>query len=220
MSGDRIVCVDLETGGTDRFEHAITQIAAIACRADTFEPIEEFEAKLRFRPEFATEEALRLNHFDPALWAAEARDPFTVAEEFAEWLRSHSTLACVSKNGRPYRAARLMGHNPSFDVDFLLRFYRCPSAQNGIADGPSVYFPGFPLALCTMQLAQWAVYVVGTKKPPANWKLATLASWLRIDSSGAHDALADCRIAVEIARRMTARLRRDARFPDEEEAAA
>lgn len=208
MADERLVVLDVETGGVDPKVHALTQIALIACDRD-WHPLEELELKLHFDPRFASEEALKLNGFDPALWAVEAHHPRAACDEISGFLRRHSTLQLESKrNGRKYYVAQLVAHNGGFDTDFLFQLFRDPWRQVAGEPPPnedrSVFCPAFPRALDTLQLAQWAIRIAGAK-PPENMKLQTLAAWLGIDPGNAHDALADARVARAIAQRITAR---------------
>jgi len=208
MSDERLCIIDVETGGVDAREHALTQIALIACDRH-WNPLEELELKLHFAERFATDEALKLNGYDPAVWKEQALHPRAAVDEIAGFLRRHSTLQVISKRtGRPYYVAQLVAHNGGFDTEFLFTLFRDPWRQVGEEPPPNeergVFCPAFPRALDTLQLAQWAVRIAGAK-PPGNMKLGTLAAWLGIDPGNAHDALADARVAREIAQRITAR---------------
>lgn len=208
MADERLVILDVETGGTDPRTHALIQCALIACDA-RWDPVEELEVKLQFAPEFATEEALAMNAYDEGVWRAKAIHPRAAVDEIGAFLRRHATLQLVSKRtGNPYRVAQLVAHNGAFDTDFLFHLFRDPWRQVG-EDPPrseerGVFLPAFPRALCTLQLVEWAVRLAGAR-PPENMKLGTLAAWLGIDPGDAHDALADARVAREIAQRVTAR---------------
>src|SRR5207245_32387 len=88
----RLVYFDLETGGVNPKRHPIIQIAAIAVDHN-LEPIEAFEAKVRFEGREANRSSLRKNHYHPGIWAKEAQDPERVARDFAEFLRRHATVS-------------------------------------------------------------------------------------------------------------------------------
>jgi DNA polymerase III epsilon subunit-like protein len=82
-----------------------------------------------------------------------------------------------------------------FDTSFLGELYRrgsmfCPAA---------LYEP-----LDTLPLARW--YTSAHPSPPANHKLETLAEWLGLPAFEAHDALADVRATVAVARELCKRL--------------
>ena len=88
--------------------------------------------------------------------------------------------------------AELAGHNvASFDVPFLRRYFELCS----------LFYPASFIPLDTLQLARWWKEVHGIEIE--NLKLGTLASFFGIElGADAHDALADVRANVEVARRM------------------
>ena len=103
------VFVDLETGGTE-VSHPDIQIAAIAMR--NWAELDSFEAKIIFDEREADSEALEINHYDPEVWEREAIPEQEVIGRFGNFLRKHAVIKKVSKrNGKPYRVARLAGHN-------------------------------------------------------------------------------------------------------------
>lgn len=208
-AADSYVVLDTETGGTDPRRHPLIQVAMIACTR-AWEPLEELDVRIRFSEELAEPEALKLNSYDPEVWAAKALHPRDAAQQIGDFLRRHAGLELVSQKGNPYRVAQLVAHRADFDADFLFAFFRDPGWQVGEAPeegtDPRVFCPAFFRPLCTLQLMQWALLVAGAR-PPENMKLGTLAKWLGIDPGEAHDALSDVRVALEIARRVTRRLR-------------
>jgi DNA polymerase III epsilon subunit-like protein len=197
MAERRLVFLDLETGGPDAKRHPITQLAAIAVDANC-EPIEAFEAKLRFDKNKANAYSLRKNHYHPGVWAREARDPKEVAIEFAAFLKRHSAAAALSAQGKAYQVAQLVAHNAAFDGPFLMAWY----------ERLGIYLPARRLLLCTMQLAMWLA-TTGDAIPPANFQLATLCAHYGIPfhAAKAHDALADVAATVQLHRTMLSRVR-------------
>src|SRR5713226_5801631 len=82
----KLIFVDLEAAGLNPKKHPIIQLAAIAVDHH-LEPLEAFEAKIRFDEREANRNSLRKNHYRRGLWAREAHEPEEVAKKFAEFLR-------------------------------------------------------------------------------------------------------------------------------------
>jgi oligoribonuclease (3'-5' exoribonuclease) len=118
MTPQKLVFFDLETGGLNPKRHPIIQLAAIAVDYH-LEPVEAFEAKMRFDEREANRNSLRKNHYHRGLWAREALEPEEVARNFAEFLRRHATVPMLAADGRPYQVAQVVAHNASFDGTFL-----------------------------------------------------------------------------------------------------
>jgi DNA polymerase III epsilon subunit-like protein len=207
----RIVLIDTETGGTSPGRHPLIQFAAIAC-TDDYEPIESIEVKLDFARALADPKALEMNSFSRESWDA-ALQPRTAVVTIAAFLKRHATLEQIAaSSGRAYYVARVMAHRADFDMDFLRALFDDPGRQIGEPKPHGTrgeFLPAYPLPLCTLHLAQWTFRVLG-EKPPRNWKLATIAEHFGLSTEGAHDAMADVRLAREIAMRCTTMLRRAA----------
>jgi DNA polymerase III epsilon subunit-like protein len=189
----RTVYLDLETGGV-RPEHPIIQIAAVAIDNATWQEVDAIEMKLGFDPSQADPEALRLNHYDTAVWHAEAVIPSQARLQFARFLERHKTIQLISKRtGNPYRVAQLAGHNAaSFDGPRLQKFFRDAGA----------FLPADPRVLDTLQRALW--WFQERRLRPADYRLNTLCAYfgIPIRPEGAHEALADVRLTVELARHL------------------
>src|SRR5258708_3146498 len=121
-SSHKLICFDLETGGLNPKRHPIIQLAAVAVD-ENLQPLQAFEAKIRFDEAQANRNSLRKNHYRRSLWATEAREPVEVAKHFAEFLRRHATVPMVSSDGKPYYVAQFVAHNASFDGAFLQAWY-------------------------------------------------------------------------------------------------
>ncbi len=197
---ERIVFLDLETGGLNPKKHAITQIAAIAVD-DEVNELEVFERKVQFGTLEGTKEALNKQKYDPETWATEGRRADEVAREFASFLRRHASVEKVGKNGRPYRLALVAGHNAvTFDVPFLQEWYRRHKA----------FCPVTHTVLCTLQRAQWYFLAEHPEvTPPENFQLGTLCDYFGLDfpEETRHDALADIRATLELYRLLRAPVR-------------
>ena len=189
----RLIFFDLETGGIDPKRHPIIQLAAVAVD-EHLEVLEAFEAKIKFNPRQAKTQSLRKNHYHPGVWANEAREPKTVAQEFSEFLRRHASVPALSAQGKPYQVAQLVAHNAAFDGPFLTAWY----------DELNLYLPARRLVLCTMQLAMWH-FVWGEENPPANFQLATLCDQFGVPfhAASAHDALGDASATVQLFQAIT-----------------
>ncbi|WP_428306689.1 exonuclease domain-containing protein [Lacipirellula sp.] len=177
----RLIFYDLETGGPDPKRHPIIQLAAIAVD-EGCEPIEAFEAKVRFDKRNANAHSLRKRHYHPGIWAREGRSAKEVAIEFGFFLRRHSTKTGLSAQGQSYRVAQLVAHNAAFDGPFLVAWHK----------RLGVYLPAHRMVLCTMQLAMWH-FTISRTSPPANFQLATLCERFGVPfhAAKAHDALGD-----------------------------
>lgn len=187
-----VTFMDTETGGL-RPEHPTIQIAAISVDSE-WKELETFERKIVFDPLACDAEALEINHYDAKDWATEAKPLPMVLSEFAGLLNRHRCVDLVSKAGNPYRVVRLAGHNI---VGFDLKRVSAAFKRLGI------FFPiDFKSVLDTRQGAVWHFEKAGS--PPADYKLTTLAKHFRIDTTGAHEALADVRMSIEIAKRLLA----------------
>jgi DNA polymerase III epsilon subunit-like protein len=182
------VFFDFETGGI-RDDQPNTQLGAIAVDQN-FRELASFEEKIQFDEAAADPQALAINHYDRARWT-DAKPPAEVARLFAQWLRPFSCVEKISRQGTPYSVARLAGHNAAvFDGPRLRRMFAeaqlfCPTELH-IRD--------------TLQRALWFFDDHGIE--PASFRLTELCKHFGIPGDGAHDALADVRLAIAVARAM------------------
>jgi DNA polymerase III epsilon subunit-like protein len=190
----RIVYFDLETGGLDA-KHPDIQIAAIATEGTV--EVDVFEAKIQFDERAADPEALKINSYDAKLWQKEAQPERVVVAAFAAFLNKHAALERIAKgSGRPYKIARLAGHNVlSFDAPRLSALFK----RHGAFLPADTFRP-----LDTLQLASWSAVRLGIE--PTNFRLSTLCETFALSSVGAHDALADVRMSFGLARILFERL--------------
>lgn len=179
--GQRLIFIDLETGGGDPKRHPIIQLAAVAVDHHS-DVLEAFEAKLAFNPKCANAYSLRKNHYHPGIWATEAREPQIVAQDFAHFLRRHATVPTLSSKGDRYEVAQLVAHNASFDGPFLEKWF----------ERLKIFLPARRQILCTLQLDLWH-FAFSDGKLPANFQLATLCAHFGVPfhAATAHEALAD-----------------------------
>lgn len=179
------VYVDLETGGLGP-EHPIIQIAAVAVAPDWRE-IGSWEAKLQFREEDCEAKALEINGYTPERWAG-ADKPYDAARSFARWLDVYRYLPLTSRAGTIYYVAQIAGYNAeTFDGPRL----------KGMFSSLGVFLGGHPRVLDVKQLAMWRLR---DAEGLASFRLADVAAWLGIAAPVAHEALADVRTTVAVAR--------------------
>jgi DNA polymerase III subunit epsilon len=188
----RMVYFDLETAGLLP-HHPDIQLAAIAVDPGGVE-VETFEAKIEFDVPAADPRALELNHYTPEAWA-KAEAPIRVVSRFTDFLDRHKSLEMVSqKTGRPYQVAILCGHNAAS------------------CDGPRLqalfkhwgrFLPADPRVRCTCQRALWWFHEHPGNVLPENYKLATLCEYFGIPVVESHEALADVRLTIALARALS-----------------
>jgi DNA polymerase III epsilon subunit-like protein len=179
---------DLETGGVQP-HHPNIQIAAIAVDDATGSELSKLECKIKFDTSECDPEALKLNGYTPEAW----KDAFSVAlavATFTKWSEPFRCVPMVSKrNGKPYSVAKLAGHNVStFDLPRLKAMYG------------DHFFPFSYFAKDTLQRALWYFDEYPAIARPESLKLGVLCKHFGIDTAGAHDALADVRMAAALAR--------------------
>lgn len=188
-----LVIFDTETGGL-LDHHPTIQIAAIAVDDDWTE-IAAFERKIRFDIEACDPEALKMNSYDPAVWARDCVLPVDAMRGFADFLRDYADLQKVSRGGKPYTVARLCGHNAaSFDLPRVSNVFR----------QMSLFFPGDFAVLDSLQLYRWSRHISPQSPGPESGRLGDIATFYGIAIDGAHDALADCRLVAAIAPKLLA----------------
>jgi DNA polymerase III epsilon subunit-like protein len=188
------VYFDLETGGVEDCRPDM-QIAAVAVD-DNWNELGAFEAKIQFECDQADPEALRINHYDAAIWRRDAIPLPTMIERFSNFIDPYRVLSRKSKRPpyRTYRVAQLAGHNAAtFDGPRLKAMY----IRAGLFLGAD------PRVLDTMQLAMWWFHQRRTE--PENYKLGPLCQYFGISvGEDAHDALADVRLTVQLAKVLVA----------------
>jgi len=196
MVEERIVWVDLETGGVDETRHQITQFAAVATGGPPLfkepEHDSEFERKVSLVNGRWEQEALDVQNYDEITWLAEGKTMVEVLDDFDQWVRKHCHEAVSKRTGNPYQVAHMGGHNVGFDGRFLRaaaerndRWIRLTNWTGGVYD--------------TLHLAKW--HFLGLDKRPDNLKLETLCEFFGVKIK-AHDALEDVRATIKIAREM------------------
>jgi DNA polymerase III epsilon subunit-like protein len=191
-----LVFFDLETAGLDPKRHPILQLAAIAVDSH-LEPIETFEAKIRFDERKANRNSLRKNHYRRGIWARVAVEPEEAGRDFADFLRRHATIPMIASDGSKFHVAQLAAHNASFDGEFLRTWY----------ERRYMYLPARYHVLCTMQRAIWYFQEHANERPPRDFKLSTLCQYFGVPlhAASAHEALADVSATLALYRAMRER---------------
>ena len=187
-----VVFFDTETGGL-LHKHPTIQLAAIAVGTD-WKELETFESKIAFDAATADPEALAMNHYDETAWrgASSERD---VVLRFGAFLSRHRSIELTSKRtGNPYTVARVGGHNVvGFDLDRVAAMFKRHEQ----------FFPvDFRSVLDTRYGSGW--YFEAREKQPENFRLTGIAAFFGIDTAGAHEALTDVRLSIEVAKRLLA----------------
>jgi DNA polymerase III epsilon subunit-like protein len=203
------VFVDLETTGlalplpeantTQREDQdEIIQIAAIAVGpAPLFKEFDVFEAKILptenglKRLELARKMAPELGKFDTAKWAAKSTPKPRVFDQFQKFLSKYACIEKTSKKGAKYSVAHLAGHNVDrFDLPFLFAAFR----------KAEVFLPAHGRPLDTAHLVS-TLELLNQKLLPSH-RLGDLCKTFGVELLNAHDALADIKATVELARAM------------------
>lgn len=176
------VFCDVETGGVLP-QHPTISLGAVAMDGAT--ELDECSQHIAFNVADCDPEALAMNHYTAEAWA-DAVTPTVCAARFAAWLKPHSTVTLTSKRtGQPYQVARCAGYNWPFDGPRIRALF-------GTSFCPMEF-----LARDVLQRVLFYFDESG-ETPPENFKLATVAEWFGIPADGAHDALADARMAARV----------------------
>lgn len=184
-----IVFFDTETGGLED-RHPTIQIAAVAV-AEDWREVGCFEAKIMFQESDADPEALAMNSYNRDEWERNAKPEHDVLNRLCAFLSNHASVKKISKAKNVYRVARLAGHNAArFDAPRLQA--SCKSR--------GMFLPADFHVMDTLQLVMWKLAT--SDNPPQSYKLSDLCMRFGIDIGGAHDALADCRMAIALAQKL------------------
>lgn len=188
---NRLVVFDTETGGLT-LDNPTIQIAAAVVDNGLHE-LDSFEIKIQFDPSTCTPEALAKNHYDPAVWAVSAHPERKALARFAEFLDDYKDVQMMSKKGKPYTVARLAAFNGEFDGNRMRAHY----------EKYEMFRPWHPHVMCIRQLATWWFWCRPDAPRPEDGKLETLAKYFGVACENAHDALADCRMAIGLLKAVT-----------------
>lgn len=192
----RTIYFDLETGGVK--DEPVIQLAAVAVDQDLNE-LASFEQKIQFDPSLCDPKALEINGYTPEAWA-KAISPAATVARFSSWVRPHSTVPMTSRAGQPYMVARLAGYNAlTFDLPRLRAmygqsFFPCSYHVRDVLQRAMFWFDEHPEAKPAGS--------IGGPEKPKSMKLSELCEYFGMDTAGAHEALTDVRMTVELYRRL------------------
>ncbi len=119
MTNERLVFIDLETGGLE-LTRPIIQIAAVAVDRSLKE-LETFEVKIRFNEFEVAREVLRKNHYDRAVWLFQEHQHLTAPHDY------RLTTLC-EYFGVPLR--KCDAHDALVDVRATVQLYRVISEHS------------------------------------------------------------------------------------------
>ena len=192
-----VVFFDLETTGVDPAKDEIIQIAALAVGADSFAPVDSFEAKIHpsvtGRAQLATLQTEGFpTVYDKHVWARDAVPLREAINGFADWVRVFPAVRNVAKkSGRVFWTAQLIGHNAAkFDGPFLFR----------VAQELGIFMPASYHVLDTLQLAAWVKIIRGLNTN--SFTLIDLARHFDVELLEAHNAIDDIKATVEVAKNL------------------
>lgn len=201
------VFVDLETTGLSlplvdttsiqrEDQDEIIQIAAIATGpAPDFEEKETFEVKILpsengiKRLERTRALAPQLGKFDSAKWAPKTTAKARAFDGFQLFCKKYACIEKTSKRGSTYGVAHLAGHNiDRFDLPFLFAAFRKADQ----------FLPAHGRPLDTTHMVT-VLEALNDKVLPSH-RLEDLCKTFGVKLTNAHDAMADIRATVELAR--------------------
>jgi DNA polymerase III epsilon subunit-like protein len=194
----RLVFFDTETGGLES-HHPMIQIAAVAADYPELVEIDAFQVKIQFDTATANPEALEKNHYDAAVWAKAAVPERMACFQFSEFLREHADMPMVSRAGKSYKVARLVGHNAAaFDMPRVQAWFK----KHG------QFLPASFQPLDTLQRANW-FFLEHPELQRPSLSLTSLVDYFGItaEAESLHDALVDARAAMAVYREILKRER-------------
>lgn len=187
----KTVYFDFETGGILESQPNI-QLAAVVIEDATGIEIDSFERKIKFDPALCDPKALEMNHYTAEAWK-DAIPVGQVVAQFSKFLFPHQCIEMISqRTGKPYSVAKMGGYNAqTFDWPRLKAMYG------------SSFLPCSYHVRDVLQRAMAWFDEHGSAERPKNLKLSTVCEYFKIDSAGAHEALADVRLTAALARRLS-----------------
>ncbi|OGJ02895.1 hypothetical protein A3G06_00920 [Candidatus Nomurabacteria bacterium RIFCSPLOWO2_12_FULL_46_14] len=172
MRKHNLAFIDIETTGPLVAKHEIIEIGCIVTSHD-LQIIDEFETKVTpERIEDADPVALKINHYDPALWEGSQTLP--------------QALEILSEK---VKDAIMVGHNVAFDAGFLDYAFQ----KSGIPNSMHYH------RLDTVSLA-WAK--LHAKPDINHFSLRELCLYFGIKNARPHSALADARATYELYKKL------------------
>lgn len=200
-----LLFLDVETSGLSPLKHEIIQAAAIVVDRQLEEQT-SFDYKLKFREADADPESLQMNHYNAAVWEAEAILPLVMMGHLDGMCREYASVKMISnRTQRPFFVTQMAGHNAErFDFEFLRELYKRHDRF-------------LPIAFRVLDTAQLATLYLHETGAIADTKLQTLAEHFGVKVEGeAHTALPDVRTNIEVYRHLREALRGAAPLADDE----
>ncbi len=193
---DVVVFVDIETDRLDPGQANPIQIAMISLNRETLGEIEDFEVKIKLRGD-PDQSALERNCYDEGVWAREAVSHRSARELVARFLDKHATWTRVSLGkGRRQTWTELAGHNiAEYDGPILKRWLGYDQQRRN----PAIW------TTSTIDTMHWArsMELALNERWVEGFSLGALCKKFDIHFEGEeHDALADVRVTVELARKL------------------
>lgn len=192
---ETVVWLDIETDRLDPLTANPIQVACIATDRMTLEEIDRFEIKILFDIGAADPSALERNCYDAKAWVG-ATELYPSLVELGAFFRKHSTWERISKrSGKTYTTCEIGGHNiAAYDAVILSEAYKrcaefCPAAT--WTTGP----------VDTMHWARSIEFARG-ERWETGFSLKALCERFGIVLDNEHDALADVKATVELARKL------------------
>lgn len=192
-NGNQVCAIDVETTGLDPMIHEVFQFAVLPLDSNFKIRSDILPFNIYIIPE-------SINTIDPKVWKITNKnldtiknhgfDQYTAVTLFEEW---------CEKLGLPYtqfgnrKKIIPLGHNYSFDQQFMIKLF----GQSTYSDLFDYHYKD------TMILANGINDMEAAKGkdiPFIKTGLSSLAKKYYVDTTGAHDALVDCKITAEVYR--------------------
>lgn len=187
MNDKHIIVFDMETGGKDKNLCEITQLAAVAIHPRRLEIIDSFNSEVKpLEPDKLEEEALKITR--------KTREQLALAPHPKEVMANFKGFCDRYNFGKkPFTAPISAGYNIiGFDLPILQRY----ATIYGHVDkaGIQTFFSSF----IQYDLMHTIFWWHENYEELANIRLSTIAEWLGMDATQAHDALADVTMTANI----------------------
>jgi DNA polymerase III epsilon subunit-like protein len=198
MNANAIIFFDLETTGLDPELHTIIQIAACAVDKATYDVLEDFEVKIKFRVDKADPEALEGNSYDKDVWAREAVSPYQARDLFIAFIEKYKTVPKIAKgSGRVYNVAQMAGYNSgTIYAGFDMLFFHEWNKKLDNHNGGRTFVPMNYYSVDLLNLAQFNQAIRGVSYE--DLKLLTVCRKHGITETQQHDAMDDVRLTAAL----------------------
>lgn len=188
MNDKHIIVFDFETSALDKTTNELTQVAAVVIHPRRLEIVDKFNSEVRpLEPDKIEEKALEITR--------KTREQLALAPHPEEvWSSFKSFCDRYNPSKKPFTAPIAAGYNIiGYDMPILQRYatkYKTVDPKTGTQN----LFSSF----VTYDLMLMAFWWNENFNDIPNIKLTTIAEWLGMDASNAHDAMADVTMTAEI----------------------